>query len=221
MRRKDHQVGFGKSFDSFLSIVTKNGLGMLILIAMATTFTSEQALSQPKFKKNLGTPLIKMAPPGLKAHLFECRGGRIVPVDTSGIIKQASDFFVAKEPQLSELARQYNAANLGTEYFTFEFQAQSGDEQYPNLPGILLKPREPARGDTLDDVKNPERPFRQQLKGLDPGKDALILIVRPDSFEFFRAAREVIQHEGFKIGWHPWEKPLQWIPVGGGGFTID
>ena len=221
MRRRDHHVGLGKSFDSFLSIVTKNGLGMLILIAMATTFTSEQALSQPKFKKSLGTPLIKTAPLNMKPHVFECSGGRIVPIDTNGILNQAKEFFSSLEPRRSELARQFNDAKLGTDYYTFEFQPRSGDEQFPDFPGILLKPREPPGGDTLDDVKNADKPFRKQLKTLDPNRDALILIVRPDSFEFFRSIREVIQHEGFKIGWHPWDKPLQWIPVGGGGFTID
>jgi hypothetical protein len=220
MRRRDHHVGMGKSFDSFLSIVTKNGLGMLILIAMATTFTSEQALSQPKFKKLLGTPLIKTAPTTLKPHAFECRGGRIVPAEADIITNQIGEFLTAQGARRDQLAQQFNAANFGNDFHTFEFQARCGDDPVPDLPAVMFRPREAALGDTLEDVKNPEGHFRKRLKIFDKTKDAIILFVRPDSFEFFRAVREVIQQEGFPIGWHPVDRPLKIYP-GGGGFTID
>jgi hypothetical protein len=220
MRRRDNHVGMGKSFDSFLSIVTKNGLGMLILIAMATTFTSEQALSQPKFKKSLGTPLIKTAPPELLQHTFECRGARIVPADGSTISKQVGEFFAAFGARREELARQFNALGLGNDYYTFEFQSRSGEEPFPDQPAVVFRPRDQVLGDTLEDLKNPEGPFRKRLKSFDPNKDAIILFVRSDSFEFFRAIREVIQREGFRIGWHPVDRPLRMAP-GGGRSPID
>jgi hypothetical protein len=118
VRRRDNHVGYGKSFDSFLSIVTKNGLGMLILVAMASTFTNEQVLSEPRFKRptgdtvdkktpvvaqvpakapakrTLGTPLVKKAPDNAKVVDFECLGSGVFPIDFKSIDRAYWDFWL-------------------------------------------------------------------------------------------------------------------------------
>ena len=41
------------------------------------------------------------------------------------------------------------------------------------------------------------------LAKLDPKKDYLAFLVRPNSFEAFQVAREQAWKQGFKVGWEP------------------
>jgi hypothetical protein len=135
MRRHHHsQIGFGKSFDSFLSIVTKNGLGMLILIAMASTFANVQVLGQARFKRSLGTPMIKsikseQGSEQVKIASFECREGKVFPVETAVITQAYSEFFgaIGRGAKAAELAQSYNAMKFANDFYSFEFIAQYND----------------------------------------------------------------------------------------------
>jgi hypothetical protein len=222
MRRRDNHVGFGKSFDSFLSIVTKNGLGMLILIAMASTFSNVQTLGMAKFKRSLGTPIIKQSAPGAKGVYFECVNGRIIPVDFQVIMTAERDFFNAFEQggNPDTLAAEYNAKGFKNDYYTFEFKARSGEPNLVNEPVILFHPRkDKAVGETLAELEKADSLFSKRLQGLDKAQNVVILFVRAESFPFFRDLRSYLQDKGYQISWQPIDKPL-WLlrpRLGGGG----
>jgi hypothetical protein len=209
------------TFDSFLSTVTKNGLGMLVLVAMASTFSSQLTLSQGRFQRNLGTPLVKKAPPGMTPVYYECADNRLRPVEWDSIRGEVSAFLDTFAPNREDLARQYNSRGLGNAYHTFEFKIRGGLRNAPDVPGVLMHPRAKDLGETLVQVKDANSAFRKRLKALDPGRHAVILFVRGDSFEFFRGVREILQQEGFRHGWHPLDEPLIVTAGGGGGLDTD
>ena len=208
-RRGASDLSSEGSFDAFLGTVTKNGLGMLVLVAMASTFSSQLTLGQDKFKRSLGTPLIQLAPRDAKSVAFECRGARVVPLEFTALFAPYKAFFTAFDlgQNMEQLAQQYNAKKLGNDYFTFEFKAHSGEGDFPNEPAVLIRPR-PSVGETFAEADKPGSAFRKRLLTIDKNRDVVFLGVRPDSFELFRELREVLQKDGYQVGWLPDEKPI-------------
>jgi hypothetical protein len=198
MRRKDSHVGFGKSFDSFLSIVTKNGLGMLILVAMASTFTSEQTLSgaKSKFKRNLGTPILKPAPFGLKPVYFECQGNRVLPIDLDFLRGDVDYIFgLGKIPDQQRM-QERNAQKRANDYHMFDF--------HPDVDRlkVVFRPKDKA-GFHLDEFKKADPAFGKYLGRWNAADKYLFFLVRSDSFQVFREVRDFAKAKGFQIGWDP------------------
>jgi hypothetical protein len=235
MRHREHRVGFGKSFDAFLSIVTKNGLGMLILVAMASTFTNDAVLSEPRFqpvrperptrpvlqgdelvlkqprlKLRMGIPLVKKAAPDAKVLNFECRGERVFPFDFKGIELAYSQFFQAFKDgaDMTVKAQQFNAQHLNNEWYNFEFKARCGEPGSPDDPAIYFVPKSKTQGEALGDATKLASLFRRKLQTIDKEKDVVALRVWSDGFEFFRELRAWLQTEGYLIQWTPVETPL-------------
>jgi hypothetical protein len=213
------------AFESHLSTVTKLGLGMLILITMATTFSSSLTIAQPKFKRHLGAPVIAAASEKADSRAFECRGERAVPFSLEGMEKDLVQYLSGpiRGDDMEKLAEEYNAKNLAHDYYRFEFQPKSGHPILPNEPGIVLHPKSDTQGETLAELKQPDSKFRKHLEKLDKEKDVVILRVWPDSFAFFRDLRDWLQSEGYQISWHPVATPLQLLHPRfyGGGLDID
>jgi hypothetical protein len=219
MRRRRSEDTSEAAFESHLSTVTKNGLGMLVLLAMTSTFSSSLTLGQPKFARNLGTPLIKLAPPDAKGAFFECRGGRAFPQDFDVVEPRYGEFvraFRAKE-DMNAFAEKFNNPPLTNNYYRFELLPRDADPDNPDDPAILCHPRKPSQGETLAEVQKPDSVFRKQLKGIDKKKDVVMLRVWPDSFLFFRDLRDWLQKEGYQVGWGPADKPISVNPHPGDG----
>jgi hypothetical protein len=231
MRRRQNQVGFGKSFDSFLSIVTKNGLGMLILIAMASTLTNDQVLSEtarfkeakverarqpeaivrkePQLRLSVGTPLVKKLPAGRKFAFFECLGERVFPSDVTEVEKPANEFFggIDQGANVDELAEKLNKRRVANQWYTFEFKARGVSPFFPNEPAILFHPKSKEQGETWDELQTPDSLFRRKLQNIDKTRDVVNLRVWTDSFVFFRSLRDWLQSEGYTIRWDPVNAP--------------
>jgi hypothetical protein len=242
MRRRSREI-FDKSFESFLGVVTKNGLGMLILVAMASTFTSEQTLSEakfrtppsqekektpvaaPKVRKTLSTPLYRLAPAGAKSVFFECLGERLFPVDlrAAGFANADREFFDAyrKGKNMEQLAQQMNAQAIPHDYYRFEFRAKGGEAPFIQVPIIVCHPKQPGMGEPLDEALKEGSVFRQKIKEFLPGvpKDLSVVYLRvwPDSFALFRELREHLEKEGYLTTWEPANKPLWLGPPGPAG----
>jgi len=199
MRRRHGDEIFGKSFDSFLGVVTKNGLGMLILVAMASTFTSEQTLSQAKFRRDLGTPLVRQAPPGRKAVYFECRGNRVLPIDLAFVRADIDRIFGKNLFPNAQIMEELNAQNRMNDYHRIEFHPDR------DFVKVLFKPKEGKLGFSLAEFKGKEKQseFDAYLGRLNSQEQVVYFLVRPDSFEVFRQARDLARSKGFLVGWGP------------------
>ena len=65
-----------------------------------------------------------------------------------------------------------------------------------------LKPGEEV-GDQLNNLTAQDSQYQQQLANFDPRIEYLAFLVRPDSFQSFRQAREIAWKQGFDVGWEP------------------
>jgi len=199
------------SFESYLSTVTKNGLGMLVVLAMASTFSSQLTLGEAKFRRDLGSPIMQEAPEESEWVGFECRNGRFFPRTNLEVIipdmRQFADpFRPADEKELERLAREFNAKDYKHEFYTFEWKVRAGHPFLPDKPGVFCRPRRDDQGETLAEVQRPDSAFRQRLKPL-KGKVVVFVRVWSDSFEVFRQFRDWLRAEGHDISWQPADGP--------------
>jgi hypothetical protein len=196
-RKRYSDISSEGSFDSFLSTVTKNGLGMLVLLAMASTVSSQLTLAQPKFKRSLGTPLVKPAPAGLSPVYLDCTKNRVLPIDMDFLKADVDRYFRAFGAERDRVARELNAAKRGNAYHEFEF-IPSG----PQLR-VLRKAKGPDAGHGLDDFKANAPAVEALFRRWNPRQQYLYFLVVGDSFEVFREVRQYAQARGFAIGWEP------------------
>lgn len=79
------------------------------------------------------------------------------------------------------------------------------------------------RGQTIDEVLRPGSLCRRTIQRADPKTMRIDFTVFPDSFELFRAVRQLAWDAGFDVGWDPWTtgKPLRFGAGAGPGPTVD
>ncbi len=71
--------------------------------------------------------------------------------------------------------------------------------------GFAMVLREGEHGESGQAIRQPDSELRELIADLDPASEYAAFLVRPDSFEVFRAAREVLwEHRAeLEIGWEP------------------
>ena len=69
------------------------------------------------------------------------------------------------------------------------------------------------------DFDRPGSPFWQVIDRIDPETEYAAFIVRPDSFEVYRAVREALQGRSIDAGWEPWHQTAP-IMFGAGGRDV-
>ena len=216
-----------QNLDSFLDILT-NTVGVLMFISLFVTLIAVEADSIVK------TPLASETKK--TARFFEIRENKVTYLNT-GKVGEDMDRVVGNLPScnkpnfdLDSASADYlsgmqfykscvqNRANrlinfrTQTEFYNITMvDARTFTMNYEPIPN---KPGENAEELALTDSK-----FNQALAELDPQKDYLAFIVRPDSFASFRAAREQAWGQGFQVGWEP-HKTEDPIVFGSGGRAI-
>ena len=68
---------------------------------------------------------------------------------------------------------------------------------------LLFDPLSEDIGETSSQLAAANSNYRQVLSQFNPNQDYLVFIVRPDSFEAFRAARQQAWDAGYEVGWEP------------------
>lgn len=110
---------------------------------------------------------------------------------------------------LTAKVEQIKRYRLDTNYYTVSFV---------NLDSLLYKPTG-VQGESSEELIEPDSEFKSLLADMNPASDYLAFIVRPDSFEAFRKARQEARKAGFEVGWEPYpeENP---IIFGSGGRSV-
>ncbi len=221
------------NYDSFLDTLT-NTLGVLMFICLFTTLIASQSNSNAVVR----TPLVsntKKTP-----RFFEIRDNKITYIDDEKIGKEIEQLTVhlpaCNKPTLPTASNPFLYQNY-TEQFTYyrdclrsradrlvNFQSQT---EYYNVSmvnastfSLLYEPIEGKVGESKEELTLENSEFNQILAKLDPKKDYLAFIVRPNSFATFRQAREQAWTKGFNVGWEP-HKTETPIIFGSGGRAIN
>jgi hypothetical protein len=174
------------NLDSFLDIMTCL-VGVLVLIIILTGVDASQ------IKTLIPTP---MGVPTDKRPVFlECRGDRLFEIDVETINEESSE-------KLREIARQVegDTQRLMEELAATNLRVGSYDVDltYALLAQFALKPAPGVEGYELGDIEQ-ERPdtwLGRILDKLDREEEILTFLVRDDSFDVFRRARNLAWSQG-------------------------
>src|SRR5436309_8073400 len=175
---------------SFCDIVTITTAAMFF----AMLITVQEAVKIPVFKP---TPRAKLT--NKQPVFFECRGNEVFYLDKDGLDGQVAKLLSTLSPNVrGGDIRQFMKAIQGQEV---------GNEYYKVNPNYLLAalmaldPRPGAKGETPDDLPQPNGKFQAILRQLDAKSQYVAFLVRDDSFDVFRRGRSVAFKSGFETGW--------------------
>lgn len=213
-RARQRKRGVSQNLDSFLDILT-NTVGVLMFISLFATLIATG--SSQKTSVTIQTPL--SSPTKKESLWFEIQDNKVShlnlrdvrekEIELSGSLpncNQGSGDAIGQSNYqsclLSVLGRQKNfRAN------TDNYRVRTVD----NGVSLLFQPQSTDIGETSTQLTAANSAYQQVLAKFDPKKDYLIFIVRPDSFETFRTARQQAWEAGYDVGWepHPQEAPIK------------
>lgn len=202
----------GQNLDSFLDVLT-NIVGVLIFV---TIFASLSATGggAPKTHVTIQTPL--SSPTNKEALWFEIQNKKVSHLNLRQVrakeLDLSSNLPNCNKPTssgdsislsnyqsclLSILGRQSNFS-VDTE----NYRVKTVDQGV----SLLFEPLSANIGETTTQLAAANSAYQQVLSKFNPQKDYLAFIVRPDSFEAFRAARKQAWKAGYEVGWEPIEE---------------
>ncbi|MDJ0689623.1 MAG: hypothetical protein QNJ41_14045 [Xenococcaceae cyanobacterium MO_188.B32] len=219
-----------QNLDSFLDILT-NTVGVLMFISLFVTLIASEADSIVKTPLSSETKKIP--------RFFEIRDNKIAYINDEKVGKDIEEITgnlpacnrpeTPTEPNLFENQdfvsnlRAYRSCLRSRAQRIANFQTQT--EYYnvrminPSTFSFIYEPIPHKEGESKEELVLPRSEYLQVLEKLDPKKDYLAFIVRPDSFSGFRVAREEAWAKGFDVGWEP-HKSERPIIFGSGGRAI-
>lgn len=202
-RRKTAQTS--QNLDSFLDILT-NTVGVLMFISLFVTLIATG--SSPKTKVTIQTPLSTSTEK--QSLWFEIQNNKISHLD----LRQVRE----RELELSGNLPNCNRPTGGGDLTNYQSCLSSvlgrqnnfsvSTDNYEvrtvnNGVSLEFRPLSQEVGETTTQLATAGSQFKQVLSQFDSQKDYIIFIVRPDSFEAFRAARQQAWAAGYEVGWEP------------------
>jgi hypothetical protein len=222
-----------QNLDSFLDTLT-NTVGVLMFVSL---FVSLIAVQAGKTRTTVVTPLVTET--NKKPRFFELAANKVTYIDDASIDRQIekvlgeSSCRKPQEPATNEDMIAYNDYMLDVREYQLclSNQAERLTRFRPSTPyyqarlvdrkasAWLYEPVKDKQGEAIANLAKKNSEFNLVLAKLDPSEDYLAMIVRPDSFEAFRQARELAWKQGFKVGWEPQNSGVP-IIFGSGGRNI-
>lgn len=175
---------------SFCDIVTITTAAMFF----AMLITVQEAVKIPVFR-----PTPRSIPTNKTPVFFECRSAQVFYVDKDGL-----------DTQVAKLMSTLNTGGRGGDIAQFSkiIQGQVVSNSYYKvdpkylLVGVMaLEGLPEVHGDNIQEVQRPNSNFREALAQIDEKNRYIAFLVRDDSFDVFRKAREVADGAGYDTGW--------------------
>ncbi len=198
--------------DSFLDVIT-NCIGVLVVLTVIAIINTKYMTFIVR------TPFVRQT--NKQPVLLECREEHIIPVNKADIQQRLEVYLDEIDKNKAEYNRIIRSTNLELK--------DVGDKYYRVDAAKLLKrdimaliPNPENQGDSKDVLRNKDTAFQQILQRIDPEKEFVFFLVRPDSFEAFRVARKLLWAKNIEIGWEPLSEG-QFISFGSRGRrpTVD
>ncbi|MGL5793109.1 MAG: hypothetical protein ACRC06_01650 [Waterburya sp.] len=201
------------NLDSFLDTLT-NTVGALIFITLFVTLIATGS-SRPKTKITIQTPLFSTTKK--EAIWFEIKNNKISHLNLRQVrekeLELSSNMPNCNKPNTSTNSPDYLASQnnyqsclmsiLGRQsnfrVTTKNYNVKTVDDGV----SLLFEPVSPNIGETTKQLTAKDSEFKQVLSQYNSDKEYVLFIVRPDSFETFRAARKQAWADGYQVGWEP------------------
>ncbi|NET62365.1 MAG: hypothetical protein F6K47_41565 [Symploca sp. SIO2E6] len=234
MRRRQYRKHNtpSQNLDSFLDILT-NTVGVLMFIGLfVSLFTFN--IKNVKTQKVIRTPLVSES--NKMPHFFEVRDNTVVYLNKAAVEEKLNQFdqdlppcTQPQEPSTFDplvynsyrvQLRAYETCLRNKAELLRGFRTTTTYYQvFFNSSGLVFQPRQDIAGESPEELTQATSDFRKVLQQLDSGSDYLAFLVRADSFEAFREAREIAWQENFGVGWEPMNANAV-ISFGSGGRSI-
>ncbi|NEQ70663.1 MAG: hypothetical protein F6K21_35265 [Symploca sp. SIO2D2] len=234
MRRRQYRKHNSPSqnLDSFLDILT-NTVGVLMFIGLfVSLFTFN--IKNVKTERVIRTPLVSES--NKMPHFFEVRDNTVIYLDKEEVEERLDKFDEGLPPCIEPRKPSsfdsvaYNAYLVQIKAYQIclnnKSQLLSGFRTtttyykvFFDSTGLVFQPRADVAGESPEKLTQATSEFRNILKQLNSGTDYLAFLVRADSFEAFREAREIAWQENFGVGWEPINTNAV-ISFGSGGRSI-
>ena len=217
-----------QNLDSFLDILT-NTVGVLMFIGLFISLLAVEAGTI------IRTPLRSET---IKAgKFFEVRNNQIFDLNDSQLEYERERILVTLpkclQPNIPENIPSYLYSFYIKEIEEYDQCIRARNVKFENFyydngnyivtfteQGSLKYEVNPlSKGDTTKDLRNSESQFNQILKKLNPRTNYIAFVVRPDSFEAFRVARQKAWNLGYEVGWEPFPQDRVLV-FGSGGRSI-
>jgi hypothetical protein len=175
---------------SFCDIVTITTAALFFCLIV----TVQEAVKIPVFKP---TPLAKVS--SKQGIFFECRNDQLFFVDKTGLDRQVEELMSKLNPgvrggELESLLKTIQRQDIGNAYYKV-------DPRYLLVGQMGLEPRTEVSGEEAGDLVSSSSKYRSMLSSLDKDKQYIAFLVRDDSFNIFRKARQVADSLGLDTGW--------------------
>ena len=217
-RRRNNHVS--QNLDSFLDILT-NTVGVLMFISLFVSLIA--AGSTPKTKVTIQTPL--STPTKKESLWFEIRNNKVSYLDLRQVrekeLELSGNLPNCNKPLSSPdapdyIIRQNNYQSCLSSILGRQSNFRVTTDNYDVSTverGVSLEfqPISAQIGEDSQRLAGANSQFKQVLSRYNPNQDYLVFIVRPDSFETFRAAKKIAWDAGYQVGWepHPENAPIK------------
>ena len=191
MRRRQHrqQIAPIQNLDSFLDILT-NTVGVLMFVSLFVSLVAVQSATIVR------TPLVSTTQVDQFTESLETCEKPIAPDELDSVNFEDYTYQLQRYRECIESkAEQVKSFRAKTSHYEIQIEL--------NPLGLVYKPLEATAGELTKELIIENSEFQRVIKKLNPEKDYLAFIVRPDSFEAFRRARELALKDGFNVGWEP------------------
>ena len=198
-RRNNHT---SQNLDSFLDILT-NTVGVLMFISLFATLIATG--SSPKTRVTIQTPLSQ--PTKKESLWFEIQGNKVSYLNLRNV-RQEEIELAGNLPNCNKASGAANYQSCLSSILGRQTNFRTTTNSYnvrtvDNGLSLEFEPQSPEIGETTAQLGAATSEYKQVLARFNPQKDYLVFIVRPDSFEAFRAARKQAWDAGYDVGWEP------------------
>ena len=215
-RARRRTANNSQNLDSFLDILT-NTVGVLMFISLFVTLIATG--SSPKTRVIIQTPL--SSPTEKESLWFEINDNKVSYLDLRQVrekeVELSGNLPNCNKPGAdSSFSRQdiYQSCLLSILGRQSNFRTNTQNYQVKAVDrgvSLLFEPISEEVGETTSQLTASNSNFKQVLSKYNSQKDYLVFIVRPDSFEAFRTARQQAWDAGYEVGWepHPQDSPIK------------
>jgi hypothetical protein len=175
---------------SFCDIVTITTAALFFCLLV----TVQEAVKIPVFRP---TPRAKIT--SKQGIMFECRTNELFFVDTAGLQDQVEKLMSTLNPgvrsgDIESFLKALQGQEVGNAYYKV-------DPRYLLVGKMGLEARPGVAGETMTELDDPNSKFQAIVSQLDKSKQYIAFLVRDDSFNIFRKARQIADTAGFDTGW--------------------
>ncbi|MEL6495321.1 MAG: hypothetical protein AAFQ41_09390 [Cyanobacteria bacterium J06623_7] len=194
-----------QNLDSFLDILT-NTVGVLMFISLFATLIATG--SSPKTSVKIQTPLA--SPTDKESLWFEIQGNKVSHLNLRDVREKELEL-TANLPNCNRGSSDANYQSCLLSVLGRQSNFRANTDSYlvkavDRGVSLVFEPQSEDIGETTTQMAAVDSAYKQVLSSYSPGEDYLVFIVRPDSFEAFRAARKIAWDAGYEVGWEPHEQ---------------